>query len=444
MYTPTIGTTSFLIAKAMENWWLAFTLMLSHYLAFILLPFSSKSNRKNVNFLKFTKNKFLSKKLSKCFFKEKHKATAFLLFSVYNVFMICYLDIYFLENFIIDFIILICTAKVRHIKIKWKRLIIASVIGAIFSIFIFVLSTKINAKANEKIEIFFSIILKFALSIIMIKIAFLKKHKKILQEKAKAKIILKNIFKSKTKNLISSRKIIEETKTLIVFHLVAFVISGGQIALLFNNSFSVITVKQLVRKLKIDQTNLLRTAIIAGIVGLVIVIYAFKHNKERLKKEDLICDLLIKIGSKTVKLKALLDTGNSLKYKKLNVIVIEKRKLFTDEEFEKLLVKGSDESKKDFNGASSLKLKNYETRLRLIPYKSIGNSNGVLIGIIPDDAILEFNEVMVNDNLFENISEQKNFKNTVKLENVILGIYDKEIGTKYSAIIGLDAVMKGS
>lgn len=437
--------------------------------------------------------------------KEKHKATAFLFFSVYNVFMVCYLDIYFLENFIIDFIILFCTAKIRHIKIKWKRIILASIIGSILSIAVFVLTAKINIKLNSKAEMFFSAILKFAISILMTSIAFKEKNK-MLQEKSesgfklfdkaenkfelnkfkinkedkiktnKAENKIKRNNRNEIKKIQLKRKIIEKIKTLIIFYLVAFVISGIQTAILFGNSFEIITAKNVLKKIKMSQGNLLKTSIIAGIIGLCLAIFAFMNNKEKIKKEDLICNLLITIGFKTIKLKALLDTGNSLKYKELNVIIVEKSKLFSDEEFEKLFMKEGDTNEDDFckynleqleqsnykekikkanlkiKNETGIETKNYKTRLKLIPFKSIGNSNGVLIGIIPDKVILEFNEVIFKENLIYKQSKknknvkQRNFENekAVELENIILGIYDKKIGTKYSAIIGLDAVRKGN
>ena len=153
----------------------------------------------------------------------------------------------------------------------------------------------------------------------------------------------------------------------------------------------------------------MKNAIISGSIGFIITFLAFKYNKSKITKNDLICELIIKIGNKKVRLKALIDTGNSLKYSNTNdnVIIVEKNKIFSEEEFEKYIEEGSDENANN-------------TKLRLIPFKSIGKENGVLIGIKPDEVIM--------------IKDEK----ITKVENVIIGMYEKKIGTKYSAIIGIN------
>ena len=98
----------------------------------------------------------------------------------------------------------------------------------------------------------------------------------------------------------------------------------------------------------------------------------------------------------------------------------------------KHIIRGSDEneeiSNKNANIKVNMKDKNgrvsyinaNNTKLRLIPFKSIGKENGVLIGIKPDEVIM--------------IKDEK----ITKVENVIIGMYEKKIGTKYSAIIGIN------
>ena len=160
----------------------------------------------------------------------------------------------------------------------------------------------------------------------------------------------------------------------------------------------------------------MKNAIISGSIGFIITFLAFKYNKSKITKNDLICELIIKIGNKKVRLKALIDTGNSLKYSNTNdnVIIVEKNKIFSEDEFKKYIEGGSDENEeKNYKNANN-------TKLRLIPFKSIGKENGVLIGIKPDEVIM--------------IKDEK----ITKVENVIIGMYEKKIGTKYSAIIGIN------
>ena len=335
------------------------------------------------------------------------------------MYMICYIDIYFLENVLMNFIILFGTAKVRRIKINWVRILIASIIGALCSTIILVASNKFEKKSiqydktklNEKNmtgnmtenitenktgnksvinkeETICSLIIKIILSIVMIKVAYNIKFNKGL------------------------------IKTLIVFYLISFATAGIAMALIYSNAFTIVKFENNPENItrKMSQQSLMKNAIISGSIGFIITFLSFKYNKSKITKNDLICELIIKIGNKKVRLKALIDTGNSLKYSNTNdnVIIVEKNTIFSDDEFKKYIEEGSDENEeKNYKNANN-------TKLRLIPFKSIGKENGVLIGIKPDEVIM--------------IKDEK----ITKVENVIIGMYEKKIGTKYSAIIGIN------
>ena len=323
------------------------------------------------------------------------------------MYMICYIDIYFLENVLMNFIILFGTAKVRRIKINWVRILIASIIGALCSTIIIVASNKLGRKSiqfedtklkeksiaeniniiNEEEKIG-SLIIKIVLSIVMIKVAYNIKFNKGL------------------------------IKTLIVFYLISFATAGIAMALIYSNAFTIVKFENNPENItrKMSQQSLMKNAIISGSIGFIITFLAFKYDKSKITKNDLICELIIKIGNKKVRLKALIDTGNSLKYSNTNdnVIIVEKNKIFSEDEFKKYIEGGSDENEeKNYKNANN-------TKLRLIPFKSIGKENGVLIGIKPDEVIM--------------IKDEK----ITKVENVIIGMYEKKIGTKYSAIIGIN------
>lgn len=299
------------------------------------------------------------------------------------MYMICYIDIYFLENVLMNYIILFGTAKIRKIKINWVRILIASSIGAICSVMVLVISNKFSktgksngiTNAEQSIE---SLVIKIILSLVMIKVAY--------------KV-------SFNKSII---------KTLIVFYLISFATAGIAMSLIYSNAFTIVKFADNPENItrKMSQQSIMKNAILSGTIGFIITLLAFKYNKSKIKKDDLICELIIKIGNKKVSLKALIDTGNSLKYSNTNdnVIIVEKDKVFSEDEFKKYIYGGGDAN----------------TRLRLIPFKSIGKEDGVLIGIKPDEVI------MIKD------------ENKINVENVIIGMYGKKIGTKYSAIIGIN------
>ena len=78
----------------------------------------------------------------------------------------------------------------------------------------------------------------------------------------------------------------------------------------------------------------------------------------------------------------------------------------------------------DFSNISE-KIKNeYISKLKLIPFSSLGKQNGMLIGIKPDYIKIK-------------TEEKEN-----KIENVIIGIYNKSLTKKgeYRALIGMELV----
>ena len=76
--------------------------------------------------------------------------------------MIIYIDIIFIENIIMNTIILYATAIILKQKVKNIRLIISAVIGSIYSILMYI----------TQLTIYSSIISKFILSVVMAYVAF--------------------------------------------------------------------------------------------------------------------------------------------------------------------------------------------------------------------------------------------------------------------------------
>ena len=116
---------------------------------------------------------------------------------------------------------------------------------------------------------------------------------------------------------------------------------------------------------------------------------------------------------KKEKLKALLDTGNMLKDPLSNkpVMIATKRSLksiIPEEILDNInLILGGDKIGKLIT-----------KRIKLIPFNSLGNEHGILIGIKSDKIIINNNEI----------------------KDVIIGIYEKEFSKtrRYDALIGID------
>ena len=158
------------------------------------------------------------------------------------------------------------------------------------------------------------------------------------------------------------------------------------------------------------------------IIAFIVIIISFKMIKNKISKRDLICNLIIKINEKEIRTKALIDTGNFLKdpIKNTPVIVAEYllfKKVISDEILENIeKILGGDLSKISEN------IKNeYISKMKIIPFSSLGKQNGMLLGIKAQEAIIEQNEE-IN-----------------KIDKVIIGLYNKKISKtgEYHALVGL-------
>ena len=279
--------------------------------------------------------------------------------------MTIYLDIVFLENALMNYIILYATGFVQKRKMKNFKLIISSVLGALYAIISYL----------KIIPIYSTLFMKILLSVIMIYVAFNNEN---------AKQLLKN---------------------LLLFYLASFVIGGCALAMLYMISPKRVSFQHGV----LVGTYPMKITLIAGLVGFFIIQYSFSLNKRQMKIKDLLCELEIVVNNKKVKMKGYIDSGNTLKdpISKKPVIIVEKEVMQEIVDVNKLI--GGDENLK----------------IRLIPFKSIGKQNGMLIGIRPEYVKIKYNE------------------NQIITKKVIIGIYDKKISKNYSALIGLEILEGG-
>lgn len=166
---------------------------------------------------------------------------------------------------------------------------------------------------------------------------------------------------------------------------------------------------------KIVENTGIKIAILGGIIGGWIIIYAFKRIKGKAIVENLLCETIIFYDEKIEKITTILDTGNLLKEPVTgnDVIIVEKeaiKKFLSPYIYENL--------KNILIGNIDSNIENY--KLRVIPYSSLGNENGILLGIKAKKVII-----------------RKDNENILK-ENVVIGIYDGKIdkSSKYQGLIG--------
>ena len=298
--------------------------------------------------------------------------------------MTVYLDIVFLENLFINYIILFATGYILKIKKKQFNIFLSSIIGSGYAIYTYM----------QNSFAFSSIWLKIILSILMILVAFFPK---------KIKIFLKE---------------------LVLFYLISFVFGGCSFFLLYFVKPQNILVRNgmLVGKYPIQ------IAMLSGIVGFIITEIAFKTVKMKITKKDIFVDLTICEDNKKIHQKALIDTGNMLKDPITNmpVIVVFKNELY--QLFPKEILDNIDNI---INGKLSndifLNNQQFISKIRIIPFSSLGKQNGLLLGIKVDEVKVYFSETCKT------------------VHNVIIGIYEKPLtkNNKYTALLGLDFLERG-
>ncbi len=285
--------------------------------------------------------------------------------------MTIYLDIFFLENFLMNYIILFGTAFAQKIKMNKTRVIISDLIGTLYAMLI----------CLKIIPTYQTVFIKVTISIIMIYIAF-KPH--------------------------SAKSFV---KSLLMFYLISFATGGCSLALMY-----LIAPQRIVfEDGRLIGMYPMSISLIAGGLGFITIQYAFKINKRKLDKKDLICKLRIKICGKTISTKAFIDSGNSLKdpLTLKPVIIIENMVI-------KKAIDLKDYYINECEGGDS------KLGIRLIPYKSLGKQNGILMGVMPECVEIKYD----NESIVKN--------------NVIIGLYNEKIGKNYSALVGLDFIYGGN
>ena len=122
-------------------------------------------------------------------------------------------------------------------------------------------------------------------------------------------------------------------------------------------------------------------------------------------------------------LNAIVDTGNMLKEPLTGnpVVVIEKTSLY-DLMPKEILNNTESILGGDFEKIPEDITNEYISRLKIIPFSSLGKQNGMIIGIKPEKI------TVIN----EEVEEEKN--------NALIGIYNKSLTKRgeYNALIGID------
>ena len=164
---------------------------------------------------------------------------------------------------------------------------------------------------------------------------------------------------------------------ILFFYLVSFTFGGIAFAFIFLlKSQNIIITKNL-----FIGNNSINNTVLVGVTGFLIIVLVSKILKYRIYKKNIIFDLEIFYNGKSQKIKTMLDTGNLLKepITQNDVIIVEKKSLIN------IVSKDILENMSSIINGKWIESK--ETHLYnfvLIPFSTLGNENGLLIGFKPD------------------------------------------------------------
>lgn len=292
-----------------------------------------------------------------------------------------YLDVIFLENVIMNSIILYAAAIILKIKTKFIRIFISSIIGSIYAIILYITNLKIYT----------SIISKILLSIIMVYVAYNPQNVKKLW------------------------------KQILIFYLTSFVFGGVALYLIY-----VIKPQDiLIENGMFIGEYVLKVIMLAAIVAYFVIKISLKIIKTKFSPKDMYCKIKFKLNGKEVETKAMIDTGNLVKEPITNtpVIIVESSLLYD------VLPKEILNNLDNILGGNFEKIPEeiqieYIPKLRCIPFTSLGKQNGMLVGIKVEEVEIE------------------NEEETKLSNNVIIGIYDKSLTKRgeYRALVGIEVI----
>lgn len=296
--------------------------------------------------------------------------------------MIVYAEYVFLENFIMNYIILSLTGRFAKYSTKRTKLFFASSLGALYAFIIFF----------PYLHFLFSMLMKLACSMLIIIVAFTP-HR------------FKDFFR-----LIS------------IFYLITLIFGGAGFALFYFTSFNGIVSNGIFYMTNISIKNIF----VSCGVGYILIQFSWGYIQKQLTKEKILRDITIEINGQKVDIKGMVDTGNSLidPISKYPVIIVEYsaiQNIFPNE------IKDFFLNNKIFNFdqvIDELSGSTWITRFRIIPFQALGTENGMLVGFKPDNVLIH------NDKYDKDIKE------------IIVAIYHKKLSKSgdYMALLHPDII----
>lgn len=288
-----------------------------------------------------------------------------------------YADVILLENLIMNYLILWSTARLTRYNYSKVKLVIASVLGSVYAVLSYF----------PGYSYLFSFFMKILFSILIVIVAYTPVHFHLL------------------------------LKLTGIFYIVSFIFGGAAFGLFyFINGLNLTS-----NGISFIRDFPIKILAVAVIAAYFTVKYSWDYIQHRIRRERLIIKVEIVFDKKRLSLDALVDTGNSLRDPITNVPVmitdLSMIKELLPEDIQKIFEQSGEN---DLNAiAEIMSISKWAARFRIIPFKSLGRENGMLIGFRPD-------EITIFD------SDRR-----IQLNSIIIAIYRKSLSKdgEYSALI---------
>jgi len=286
----------------------------------------------------------------------------------------------FIENLLMNWLILHLTAYFSKIQPPKYKIWLGATVGALYSFVFFI----------PALSFLYSILMKIIISMLIVVITFMP------------------------------YKFINFLKLIGLFYLISFMFGGAAFAAFFFVDFHGI----LSNGIFYFRGFTIKLLICSGIIAYILLRFCLEYVQIKISREKIIISISIEVEEHKSNIRALLDTGNSLQDPLSNypVIVVEYSAI---KELFPLEVQNILDDSGNVNFLSMTELSqssNWINRFRIIPFKSLGKENGLLIGFKPDKVQL---------------LDEKNLKS---MSNIIIAVYGKKLSSNgdYSALLHPD------
>jgi len=295
-----------------------------------------------------------------------------------------YVDMVFLINFTMDFFVLWAAAKLGRLATTFKRLCLGAFIGALYAVLIFVPGLSFTT----------TFLAKILCSLFMVLVAF---------------------------GFDNFRRFL---KSAAYFYLVSFIMGGAVLGSMYLFDDSVLLIETW-NGIAVNVINFKTAWLLVGlIIAIILGLWGASYIRRNLQQGPWLVKVYLELLGQVVEADALVDTGNQLTdpITKEPVMVVEHKKLTTILPPQLIAMFNKKDLPSLNEQIDTLSGPEWNTRIRLIPFSSLGNQNGMLLGIKPE-------KVLIQDG-------NKTYCN----KKVIVGIYHRRLCSQgsYQALVHPD------